>query len=223
MKYISNSQFAFSNRRLLISLFFALVSVSLALVGLGAISKGNSDTKQSMSSPQAAAASANAKLNSKNATLGDNPYRYLDEKGNRANGIKPGIMIQQEGVNAGGRHEPTSPNIGRAASSGGWSSEPVDIWHDRAVFHFLTDPTARSRYVDAVRKSLSPGGHIVVATFGPHGPETCSGLEVLRFTAEALHAEFGDDFAKLSESHEIHNTPWGSDQEFVYCYCRMLG
>jgi SAM-dependent methyltransferase len=96
-----------------------------------------------------------------------------------------------------------------------------DFWHDRAVFHFLTDPAARSRYVDAVRRSLRPGGHIVVATFGPHGPEKCSGLEVLRFTADSLHAEFGEDFAKIADSTEIHNTPWGSEQEFVYCYCRL--
>ena len=96
-----------------------------------------------------------------------------------------------------------------------------DFWHDRAVFHFLTDPAARVRYVDAVRRSLRPGGHIVVATFGPHGPEKCSGLEVLRFTPDALHAEFGDAFAKIADSTEIHDTPWGSEQEFVYCYCRM--
>src|SRR5437762_7193678 len=93
MKYISNSQLAFSNRRLLISLFFALLSVSLALIGLGAISKGNGYTKQSMSSPQTAVASVNAQPSSKNATLRDNPYRYLDEKGNRANGIKPGPAL----------------------------------------------------------------------------------------------------------------------------------
>lgn len=96
-----------------------------------------------------------------------------------------------------------------------------DFWHDRAVFHFLRDPVARSRYVDAVRRALKPGGHIVVATFGPHGPEKCSGLEVLRFTPEALHAEFGSDFDKIASTTEIHNTPWGSEQEFVYCYCRL--
>lgn len=95
------------------------------------------------------------------------------------------------------------------------------FWHDRAVFHFLTDAAARSRYVAAVRRCVSPGGHIVVATFGPHGPEKCSGLDVLRFTPDALHAEFGDDFAKLADAQEIHNTPWGSEQEFVYCYCRL--
>jgi SAM-dependent methyltransferase len=95
------------------------------------------------------------------------------------------------------------------------------FWHDRAVFHFLTDPAARARYVDAVRRALVPGGHIVVATFGPHGPEKCSGLDVVRFTPEGIHEEFGDSFAKIAESTETHNTPWGSEQEFVYCYCRL--
>jgi SAM-dependent methyltransferase len=96
-----------------------------------------------------------------------------------------------------------------------------DFWHDRAVFHFLRDPAARSRYVEAVRRSLKPGGHIVVATFGPHGPEKCSGLEVLRFSPEALHDEFGPEFARLASVTETHTTPWGTEQEFVYCYCRM--
>ena len=96
-----------------------------------------------------------------------------------------------------------------------------DFWHDRAVFHFLTDSTARSRYVDTVRRAVKPGGHVVVATFGPHGPEECSGLEVMRFTPDALHAEFGADFAKIADSTELHETPWGAEQEFVYCYCRL--
>jgi 2-polyprenyl-3-methyl-5-hydroxy-6-metoxy-1,4-benzoquinol methylase len=99
--------------------------------------------------------------------------------------------------------------------------ETYDFWHDRAVFHFLLDPLARSRYVEAVRKSVKPGGHVVVATFGPHGPEKCSGLEVLRFSPEELHAEFGPDFAKISDAVEMHTTPWGTEQEFVYCYCRL--
>lgn len=96
-----------------------------------------------------------------------------------------------------------------------------DFWHDRAVFHFLQDPQARADYIETVRRSVKPGGHIVVATFGPHGPEKCSGLEVLRFTPEGLHAEFGNDFAKVGSTTEMHTTPWGSEQEFVYCYCRL--
>jgi photosystem II stability/assembly factor-like uncharacterized protein len=110
MKYVPNSQFAFSNRRLLISLFFVLLTVSLALAGLDAISKGTRDTKQSMSSPQIAAVTANAQPNSKNATPRDDPYRYLDEKGNRANGIKPGPAVRA-------KHRAERP-----AGSGAWVS-----------------------------------------------------------------------------------------------------
>ena len=95
------------------------------------------------------------------------------------------------------------------------------FWHDRAVFHFLTDPAARARYVDAARKALRPGGHIVVATFGPHGPEHCSGFDVVRYSPNDIHREFGDGFAGVANATEVHGTPWGSEQEFVYCYCRL--
>jgi SAM-dependent methyltransferase len=98
-----------------------------------------------------------------------------------------------------------------------------DLWHDRAVFHFLTEPAARGRYVDAVRRALKPNGYIIVATFGPEGPERCSGLPIARYSADGLHREFGDRFTKVGSETEIHQTPWGAEQEFVYCYCRMPG
>jgi ubiquinone/menaquinone biosynthesis C-methylase UbiE len=96
-----------------------------------------------------------------------------------------------------------------------------DFWHDRAVFHFLTDEAARERYVAAVRRALKPGGHIVVATFGPSAPDHCSGLPVVRYTAEGIHEKFGGEFRKVGGETETHRTPWGSEQEFVYCYCRL--
>lgn len=96
-----------------------------------------------------------------------------------------------------------------------------DFWHDRAVFHFLTTEAARARYVEVVRKAVKPGGHVVIATFGPNGPQKCSGLDVSRFTSEGIHAEFGRQFQKVGEDTELHDTPWGSQQEFVYCYCRV--
>jgi ubiquinone/menaquinone biosynthesis C-methylase UbiE len=98
-----------------------------------------------------------------------------------------------------------------------------DFWHDRAVFHFLTDEAARARYVATVRRALKPNGHVVVATFGLHGPEKCSGLPVARYDAEGIHGQFGDEFQKVGGDEELHLTPWGSEQEFVYCYCRMPG
>jgi SAM-dependent methyltransferase len=94
-----------------------------------------------------------------------------------------------------------------------------DVWHDRAVFHFLTDPADRARYVAQVLKSVKPGGHVIVATFGPGGPLQCSGLDVMRYAPDALHAEFGTPFRLLRHETEIHHTPSGQKQEFVYCYC----
>jgi len=98
-----------------------------------------------------------------------------------------------------------------------------DFWHDRAVFHFLTGDVDRQRYVAAVRRSLKPNGHIVVATFGLAGPERCSGLPVKRYSPRGIQAEFGDSFRKVGEARELHHTPSGGEQEFVYCYCRMPG
>lgn len=94
-----------------------------------------------------------------------------------------------------------------------------DVWHDRAVFHFLTDPADRARYVAQVLKSVKPGGHVIVAAFGPGGPLQCSGLDVVRYVPDTLHAEFGAPFRLLGHESEIHRTPTGKEQEFVYCYC----
>jgi 2-polyprenyl-3-methyl-5-hydroxy-6-metoxy-1,4-benzoquinol methylase len=95
-----------------------------------------------------------------------------------------------------------------------------DIWHDRAVFHFLTDAAARQAYVDAVLRAVKPGGHVIVATFDEDGPTQCSGLPVMRYSADALHAEFGVPFTLLAHEKEEHHTPFGTVQKFVYCYCR---
>lgn len=96
----------------------------------------------------------------------------------------------------------------------------VDVWHDRAVFHFLVTPEARERYVAQVRRVLRPGGHIVLATFAEDGPLRCSGLPVARYTPQALHATFGDDFLLVSSQREGHVTPTGAVQMFTYCVCR---
>lgn len=95
------------------------------------------------------------------------------------------------------------------------------VWHDRAVFHFLTDARDRARYVAQVQRVVAPGGHAVVASFGPDGPARCSGLEVMRYSSEGLHAEFGAAFRLLDSAREDHRTPGGSVQAFVYCLCRV--
>ena len=97
-----------------------------------------------------------------------------------------------------------------------------DVWHDRAVFHFLTGPADRARYVAQVLSSVKPGGRLIVAAFGLGGPLRCSGLDVVRYAPQSLHAEFGAPFQLLGHETEIHHTPAGRDQEFVYCYCRRV-
>jgi 2-polyprenyl-3-methyl-5-hydroxy-6-metoxy-1,4-benzoquinol methylase len=96
-----------------------------------------------------------------------------------------------------------------------------DVWHDRAVFHFLTEESDRAAYVRQVARAVRRGGHVVVSTFGPEGPMKCSGLDVVRYDAESLHREFGVHFQLLDSSKEFHNTPFGTVQQFLYCHCRL--
>jgi len=95
-----------------------------------------------------------------------------------------------------------------------------DLWHDRAVFHFLTDAADRRRYVDLAFRTVSPGGHVVIGAFAPDAPPRCSGLEVRRYDAEALATEFGDRFRFVRDLTETHVTPWGTRQPFTYVVLR---
>jgi 2-polyprenyl-3-methyl-5-hydroxy-6-metoxy-1,4-benzoquinol methylase len=97
-----------------------------------------------------------------------------------------------------------------------------DVWHDRAVFHFLTDTAARRAYVEQVARAVKPGGHVIVATFGPQGPTQCSGLDVMRYAPDELHRQFGSSFALEKHVMHEHQTPSGKVQQFVYCYCKLL-
>src|SRR5262249_31045196 len=96
-----------------------------------------------------------------------------------------------------------------------------DVWHDRAVFHFLTDGKDRATYVRQVCRTLRPNGHVVIATFADDGPTRCSGLPVARYSAEALSAEFGTAFQLVDSAREQHVTPAGVTQSFVYCLLRL--
>ena len=121
--------------------------------------------------------------------------------------------------------------LGDAANSIQWLRADVtqrsfpahtfDVWHDRAVFHFLTAPEQRLAYVRNVAWAVKPGGHVIVSTFGPEGPEKCSGLDVVRYDAEALHHEFGTRFRLVESSKELHHTPFGTTQQFLYCHCTL--
>lgn len=96
-----------------------------------------------------------------------------------------------------------------------------DVWHDRAVFHFLTDENDRRKYVELVKKSLKVGGHVIVASFGLNGPKKCSGLDVVQYSPDSMHDEFGKSFELVKSISETHQTPFDTTQEFIYCYCRL--
>ncbi len=99
----------------------------------------------------------------------------------------------------------------------------IDVWHDRAVFHFLTSSEDRKQYVEQVVNAVRPGGHVIVGTFAEDGPEKCSGLDVCRYSPSSLHAEFGESFVLKKSVLEEHMTPWGKSQRFQYCLCRVIG
>ena len=92
------------------------------------------------------------------------------------------------------------------------------LWHDRAVFHFILRPDEQRRYLAALRKGLAPHGHVVLATFGPGGPERCSGLPVQRYSVAALEVLLGPGFQLRSSRIEQHRTPGGETQEFLYTW-----
>ncbi len=127
--------------------------------------------------------------------------------------------------------EVTKKRLGAASEQVRWllgdiveiELEPLgyDLWHDRAVFHFLTTPERRLAYVRQVTRAVRPGGHVIVSTFGPEGPTKCSGLEAIRYDAKSLHGEFGGRFRLVESSKELHQTPLGTAQQFLYCYCRL--
>ena len=95
------------------------------------------------------------------------------------------------------------------------------LWHDRAVLHFLTDAADRERYIDVLRQTLEPDGHVVIATFGPDGPMRCSGLDIRRYNVDLLKELLGPEFALQSHELENHQTPTGAVQQFLYsCWTR---
>jgi SAM-dependent methyltransferase len=100
-------------------------------------------------------------------------------------------------------------------------SSAYDVWHDRAVFHFLTAAAGRNAYVRQVARAVKRGGHVIVSSFGPEGPTRCSGLDVVRYDADSLHREFGVHFRMLGSYTELHRTPFGTIQQFLYCCCRV--
>lgn len=122
--------------------------------------------------------------------------------------------------------------LGDKSSSVAWIAADVttaslperafDLWHDRAVLHFLTEASDRASYVAQVRRALVPGGHVVIGTFALDGPAKCSGLDVMRYDAASLARVFGQEFELASSLAASHWTPAGREQRFLYCVLRRI-
>ncbi len=117
--------------------------------------------------------------------------------------------------------------LGRSADAVDWIEADVTkfdpprqyaLWHDRAVFHFLTDPADRNSYIDVATRAVRSKGYLVLATFGPEGPQRCSGLEIRRYSAQRLQDLFGDRFRLRGHHLEDHVTPMASTQQFLYSW-----
>jgi ubiquinone/menaquinone biosynthesis C-methylase UbiE len=100
--------------------------------------------------------------------------------------------------------------------------QKYDLWHDRAVFHFLTEENDRKKYIRNMDKALNPGGHVIIAAFAMEGPLKCSGLNVERYSDGKLKNELGNSFEFVKSVEEVHVTPWSSEQKFIYCYFKKL-
>jgi SAM-dependent methyltransferase len=129
---------------------------------------------------------------------------------------------------AGAAIRKSQDRLGSAAKSVNWlvgdltevalPARAYDLWHDRAVFHFFTDVERRSAYVRQLSSALKTGGHVLMATFGPEGPQKCSGLVTQRYDADALLCVLGPDFRLAQQAVVEHQTPFGTTQQFLYCH-----
>jgi ubiquinone/menaquinone biosynthesis C-methylase UbiE len=122
----------------------------------------------------------------------------------------------------------TQNRIGAKARSVNWMETDVlaaplpsqyfDLWHDRAVFHFLTEPEDRRKYAEAVLQAMRKGGHVIIAAFSMDGPRRCSGLDVVQYSIESMQRELGNRFELIGSKLEDHRTPTSVKQKFIYCH-----
>ncbi len=103
------------------------------------------------------------------------------------------------------------------------TTEQFDLWHDRAVFHFLTQASERKRYIDLLYQSIKPGGHVIIAAFAIGGPKKCSGLNIIQYNATKLSQELGEQFTLIEQEDEMHITPSRNEQAFGYYYFKREG
>lgn len=93
---------------------------------------------------------------------------------------------------------------------------PFSLWHDRAVFHFLTDEADRKAYIKTLKQALRPGGSLIIAAFAIGGPQQCSGLNIVQYDSDKLKAELGEEFTLIETQNEVHMTPANAEQKFIY-------
>jgi SAM-dependent methyltransferase len=123
----------------------------------------------------------------------------------------------------------SAAQLGDRASAVEWIAADVchfepgrrfDLWHDRAVFHFMVSEADRAAYASSLRRGLKPGGEAILATFGPNGPTRCSGLPIHRYSLDELASELGPGFEPLASKLQIHTTPSGREQQFLWARFR---
>lgn len=169
------------------------------------------------------------------ATVGATPESSIIDIGGGASRLVDSILAK--GFRAlcvldlsGAALEAAKARLGAQAEKVNWIVEDVtlwgptevyDIWHDRAAFHFLTEERDRAAYIVRMKKALRVGGHAIVATFAPDGPERCSGLPIMRYDAETLAQTLGQEFDLIETRRHIHTTPWGSTQSFQFSAFRF--
>ena len=131
-----------------------------------------------------------------------------------------GSAIERTQSRLGSRADPVRWVVGDVLTTG--EIGMYDVWHDRALFHFLIEPQQRQQYVEAVTRTVVPQGTVIIATFAPDGPPRCSGLGVRRYDERSLAAELGESFALVKAVREAHLTPWDVEQQFAYASFRKL-
>lgn len=127
------------------------------------------------------------------------------------------VDLSQQALNAAHQRIGEAPVAWVVTDVRDWQPDRTfDVWHDRAAYHFLTDPDDQQQYWHLVRESVPHGGHVVIATFAEDGPEMCSGLPITRYGQDELAAAMGDGFTVLDTRREQHTTPTGGTQSFLW-------
>ena len=169
------------------------------------------------------------------AAVGATPATAIIDIGGGASRLVDGLLAKGFRALAvldlsGAALKAAKSRLGAQAEKVGWivadatlwePTDVYDIWHDRAAFHFLTEENDRVAYVERMKKGLRAGGHAIVATFAPDGPERCSGLRVMRYDAETLGQTLGQEFDLIETRRHSHTTPWGSTQSFQFSVFRF--